>query len=85
MAAITGAIWKCSTDSYENIKGLEELDLVKLLVGLLQVRKKLSLFIVNVGRNVLFQKFSQINLLLNNIEIILIFHRNSSSVVIAEQ
>ena len=39
MAAVTGAIWKCSTDSYENVERFEELELVKLLVGILKVNK----------------------------------------------
>ena len=52
MAAVTGAIWKCATDSYENVERFEELDLVKLLVGLLKVHNTLSLFIINAGRNV---------------------------------
>ena len=38
MAAVTGAIWKCATDSYENVERFEELDLVKLLVGILKVK-----------------------------------------------
>ena len=38
MAAVTGAIWKCATDSYENVERFEELDLVKLLVNILKVK-----------------------------------------------
>ena len=37
MAAVTGAIWKCATDSYENVERFEELDLVKILVNILKV------------------------------------------------
>ena len=37
MAAVTGAIWKCATESYENVMRFEELDLVKLLVGIIKV------------------------------------------------
>ena len=40
MAAVTGAIWKCATNNYENVGRLEELDLVKLLVGILKVKSK---------------------------------------------
>ena len=37
MAAVTGAIWKCATDSYENVERFEELELMKTLVGILKV------------------------------------------------
>ena len=37
MAAVTGAIWNCATDSYENVERFEEVDLVKLLVNILKV------------------------------------------------
>ena len=37
MAAVTGAIWKCATDSHENGERFEELELMKTLVGLLKV------------------------------------------------
>ena len=40
MAAVTGAIWKCATESYENVMRFEELDLVKLLVGIIKVGLK---------------------------------------------
>ena len=43
MAAVTGAIWKCATDSYENVERFEELDLVKLLVNILKVKKFICL------------------------------------------
>ena len=45
MAAVTGAIWKCATDSYENVDRFEELDLVKLLVGILRVKELVQLLI----------------------------------------
>ena len=44
MAAVTGAIWKCATDSYENVERFEELDLVKLLVQILKVLRLISKF-----------------------------------------
>ena len=37
MAAVTGAIWKCATDSFENVERFEELELMKTLVGILKV------------------------------------------------
>ena len=50
MAAVTGAIWKCATDSYENVERFEELDLVKLLVNILKVKIYSSLKIAVIKR-----------------------------------
>jgi len=36
LAAVTGAIWKCSTDNDENIARFQELDLMQLLISLLR-------------------------------------------------
>ena len=47
MAAVTGAIWKCATDSYENVARFEELDLVKLLVGILKVSLTKNNYVVS--------------------------------------
>ena len=46
MAAVTGAIWKCATDSYENVERFEELDLVKILVNILKVSETIMQLII---------------------------------------